>query len=78
MEYTIVVRDSNTALRIAVEEAMTVGWRPTGGVEVGYRNEWIKPKADEGIPLPRGGLLRPPPKQQMYWAQAMTREGEIK
>ena len=74
MEYTIVIRDSNMALRRAVEEAITKGWRPAGGVEIGYRNEWINEVPE--VPLPRG--YSSPPKQQMYWAQAMTREGEIK
>ena len=74
-EYAIISRDTDIGLREAVTNLAALGWRPQGGVAVGYRDEWIDPV---GLSTPvgqRGTWNVPPPaKRRMYWVQAMVRD----
>jgi len=78
IEYAVISRDTDVDLRDAVNGLAKLGWRPQGGVAVGYRDEWIDPV---GLSTPvgqRGWRVPPVPKRRMYWVQAMVREGETK
>lgn len=75
IKYMILVDESCVLLMEAVREHLPEGWRPQGGIAVGYRDEWEqKPPAKTN---PRSWAL-PKTIRRMYWAQAMIREGETK
>ena len=75
-EYAVVTKDTDRMLLEAVNELVTLGWRPLGGVAVGYREEMepVEPTMNVGS---RAWRL-PSTKHRMYWVQAMIREGEQK
>ena len=75
-EYAIISRDTDVELRNAVNGLVKLGWRPQGGVAVGYRDEMV-PEEPTAPPGSRAWRL-PPTKRRMYWVQAMIREGEQK
>ena len=77
-EYMILVDESCTALSCAVRVYLVEGWRPLGGLAVGYREGYIKQEPTLHGAGPRAWALPADPKRKMYWAQAMTREGETK
>ena len=74
-EYGIISRDTDIGLRDAVNGLVTLGWRPLGGVIVGYRDEYI-PVEEPLMEISRAGKWRVPPAQRrrMYWVQAMVRD----
>ncbi len=75
MEYIVVVGESCADLAEAVRENVSEGWRPQGGIAVGYRDEWEQHKPESAFP--RVWTL-PKETRKMYWTQAMVREGETK
>ena len=75
-EYAVITRASDVDLRDAVTNLAALGWRPQGGVAVGYREE-MEDVLDT-IPAGARAWRLPSTKHRMYWVQAMIREGEQK
>ena len=74
-EYMNIACESCSKQTAVVRAHLTRGWRPLGGVQIGYKEEWEQePVLKEG---PRSWAL-PKSTRKMYWVQTMTREGETK
>ena len=72
-EYAIVVNESCAEMLKDIRKLLDIGWRPQGGVVVGYRDEWIP--VEPTMEVTRGTWNVPPaPKRRMYWVQAMVRD----
>ena len=75
-DYEILVRDTDVELRQAVYEARSHGYKPQGGVAVGYREEMVP--IEPTMTVGSRAWQMPPTRHRMYWVQAMIREGEQK